>query len=288
MKTDLKLLEDRIVGWAMAHPAIRAAIIAGSTERQVNPADEWSDMDFELYVTDFGEFVANLEWLKQFGSLWTILQLQEDDGHVMLVLYENGQKVDFHFFLVDDLHRLVTTQILPDSCRRGYRIIVDKDNSASKLPPPVYDPLDYEKPSEDEFATQINAFWYGVVYIAKQIRRRNLWVVKSADWRIKQNLLKILEWHAQATHSEKIDTWHGGHFLSQWVDARTHAALQGVFGTYAIDSSWQALFATADLFHDLAVETGQRSGYRYPLDLEIKVMELVRSLRGADDLAIGE
>lgn len=272
------------MAWALVYPAIRAAIIGGSTARQVNPADEWSDLDFELYVIDSDELAASSKWLEQFGELWTVLQLRENGHPVMLALYEGGQKVDFHFFPVDELQRLITTQTLPDSCRRGYRIVVDKDNDAAKLPPPRYEPPDFEKPNEETFVYEINAFWYGVMYVARQIRRRNLWVVKSADWRIKQNLLKILEWHAQATHPNQIDTWHDGHFISQWVDVRTRAALKDLFGPYEARSSWQALFVTADLFHILAVETAQSSGYRYPLDLENNVMEIVRSWYEADDL----
>lgn len=283
-----KLLEDRIVAWALSQPTIRTVLIGGSTERQVNPADEWADLDFELYVTDFGEFASSSEWLKQFGELWTELQILEDSNPVILALYEDGQKVDFHFFPIDVLHRLMTTQTLPDSCRRGYRIVLDKDNDAEKLPPPRYEPPDYEKPTAAAFAFQVNAFWYGVIYLAKQIRRRNLWVVKSADWRIKQNLLKMMEWHAQATFPKKVDTWHDGHFISQWVDARTHAALEVLFGIYEARSSWQALCATADLFHVLAVETAQSLGYWYPLDLENNVMEIVRSWYEADDLGFYE
>src|SRR5579864_4371169 len=102
MKPILKQYEERIVGWASAHPSIRATIVCGSTERRINPADEWADLDFEIYVTGFGEFLANTDWLTAFGPVWTHLQLQEEDGPVFLVVYEGGEKVDFHFFLVNE------------------------------------------------------------------------------------------------------------------------------------------------------------------------------------------
>jgi len=217
---NLKHLEKRIVDWAMTCSSIRAVIIGGSTERRVNLGDEWADLDFEIFATDFGEFVTDTNWLERFGTPWTYLQLQENDRPVFVILYSGAEKVDFHFYNVEDLHNLVDNQKLYSSYIRGYRVVIDKDNLAIKLPPPSYMPQPV-KPSEDEFSFQVNAFWYGAPYVAKQIRRRNLWVVKFRDWTIKQSLLKVLEWYAQTVHQWNYDTWHDGHFMRQWLDTAT-------------------------------------------------------------------
>jgi aminoglycoside 6-adenylyltransferase len=278
---NLKGLENRIVEWAMTRPSIRAAIICGSTERRVNPGDEWADLDFEIYVTDFSEFLTSTEWLNNFGRVWTYLHLRENDGPVFLALY-GGEKVDFHFFSIEELQRLVNAQELHDSYFKGYRTVVDKDRIAAQLPAAPSAPPLVSRPSEDEFAVEVNAFWYGALYVAKQIRRRNLWVVKFRDWTTKQNLLRMLEWHAQATHHWQCDTWHDGHFMSQWTDTQTWEALFGAFGAYGPRSSWQALFATSDLFHRVAIETAHHLGYAYSFDLDNQVTGYIKSLYQAD------
>lgn len=285
LNANLDQLEKHVTEWATAQPSIRAAIICGSTERQVNPGDEWADLDFEIYATDFSKFVASTDWLNNFGTVWTYLQLQEDGVPAFLALYQGGEKVDFHFLNVNELQRLVDTQELHSSYTRGYRVVIDKDNLAARLPPSLSTPLPPAKPTEDEFAFQINAFWYGALYVAKQIRRRNLWVVKFRDWTTKQSLLKILEWHAQTTHQWTYDTWHDGHFMSQWVDSQAWKALHYTFGEYESGSSWRALLATLDLFHRLAIETAQGLGYSYSLDLDSKVTEHIKSLYQADGLS---
>jgi hypothetical protein len=33
-------------------------------------------------------------------------------------------------------------------------------------------------------------------------------------------LLRLLEWHARATHGWDYDTWHNGRFLEKWADPR--------------------------------------------------------------------
>ncbi len=282
MDSALKRLENQVTAWAAAQPAIRAVVVGGSTARRVNPGDEWADLDLEIYATDFDEFTASPAWLTQFGEVWTYLQLQEGDNPVFLTLYEGGEKVDFHFFHVDQLRRLVEAQELPPAYRRGYRVVVDKDGLAARLPAPLSTPVPVARPTAEEFAFQVNAFWYGVLYIARQIRRGNLWVVKFRDWTAKQSLLVMLEWHTQSTHNWEYETWHDGHFMSQWVDEPTWQELHQAFGAFDAQASWQALFATLALFRRLAVETAQNLGYSYPADLDRKVTAEIHSLHRGD------
>ena len=283
MKPILKQYEERIVAWASAHSSIRVAIVCGSTARPINPADEWADLDFEIYVTDFSEFLANTDWLTGFGSVWTYLQLEEKEGPVFLVVYAGGEKVDFHFFLVDELEKQVFCQKLHTSYARGYHIAVDKNNQATKLPAPLTMPPPIEKPSEGAFAAQVSAFWYGALYVAKQIRRRNLWVVKFRDWTMKQNLLKVMEWHAQSRNSWNLDTWHDGHYMSQWADPQLFETLQQTFGRFDASDSWRALLVTTDIFSRLSRELALSLDYRYPVELDDQVTQYLRDLHDTDE-----
>jgi aminoglycoside 6-adenylyltransferase len=111
--------------------------------------------------------------------------------------------------------------------------------------------------------------------LARQIRRRNLWVAKSRDWVLKGRLLTMLEWHARATHGWDTDTWYEGKFLAQWTDPGTWQALHGVFGHFDAADSWPALFATMDLYRHLATETAAHLGYAYPTALDERVTQFV-------------
>ena len=275
----LKQVEGKIVDWATHQPAIRAAIIAGSTQREVIPADEWSDLDLEFFVTDFDEFSLNLDWIGGFAPVWTYLQIDEPEGPVFLVIYEGGEKVDFHFFQVNELERLVNAQELSGSQQRGYRIVMDKDGLAQKLPPPLKTPPSVRKPNKDTFDFEVRTFWYGALYVSKQIRRRNLWVVKFRDWTMKETLLKIMEWYAQVTHNWEIDTWFGGHHIQAWVDDQTMHELHNVFGHFDSDDSWQALFATMNLYRRLATHVANDLGFNYPAELDQKVTHRIEEIQ---------
>lgn len=285
MKPNLAQYETRIVAWADAQPAIRAILIVGSSERHINPADEWSDLDLEIFVTDFSPFIENTEWLEEFGPLWTFLQLQEE-GPVFLAVYDSAEKVDFHFYNIAALETFAAEQRLPDATQRGYRIALDKDHVASKLPPIASaKPPIMTKPSPDVFAEEMSRFWYGVLYTAKQIRRRNLWVVKIADSRVKQCLLKMLEWYAQSQHDWAIDTWHDGHFLSQWCDPDTFQEVEHSFGHFDVPDSWQALFSTITLFRRLSYTLAEHLDYFYPAQLDNNCTEYIHALHLEDNRA---
>lgn len=281
----IKQLEERIVIWAEARPNIRAILVVGSRARRDHPGDEWADLDLMVFAADFTDYLSGLDWLDGIGQVWVSLPYQTGDGDPeRLVLFEGGYKVDFVFFSLDELQRLANVPGLPGVYRRGYYILIDKDGLAAQIPPPPdRRPFD-DPPSEDSFLLTANAFWYGAVYVAKQIRRRELWVVKFRDWTMKEDLLKVIEWHAQASHSRNYDTWHIGRFMPEWTDPQTWDALHRAFGRFEAGDSWRALLVTMDLFRRLATETASHLGYDYPATLDEHVTTFVNTLYRADDL----
>lgn len=78
---------------------------------------------------------------------------------------------------------------------------------------------------------------------------------------MKRLLLRVLEWHAQATRA--ADTWHEGRFLEEWADERVIAGLRAAYAHYDAEDVARALAATMDLFAWLARETAERLGLAY-------------------------
>ena len=281
----IQQLENRVITWAESQPNIRAILVVGSRARRDFLADEWSDLDLMVFATHFESYLAHDDWLDNIGAVWVNLPFQTgDDDPERLVLFDGGRKVDFIFLAVEELRRMVESGTLGDVYQRGYYILVDKDGLAAQLIPPSFSPPPYEKPSEQTFALAVDFFWYGAVYVAQQIRRRDLWIVKSRDWMMKEQLLRMLEWHARAAHGWNHDTWHNGKSLSEWTDTQTWNDLQGAFGRFDAADSWQALLTTMGLFRRLATETASRLSYTYPTAMDECTTQLVNALHAEDDL----
>lgn len=275
-------LQQRIVNWAAKEKAIRALILCGSHARTVRPADEWADLDFEIFVTEARPFRSDVGWIEDFGPVWTHLELKDGAADVFLILYEGPRKVDFHVFPTAALEKAVADQTLHSAYVRGYEIVLDKDGLAVQLPPPLAEPPTHARPAPADFSFQVRAFWYGAVYVAWQIRRRNLWVVKFRDWTMKEHLLRMIEWHTQAANNWRVDTWNDGHFLTDWASPEVVDSLHNVFGRFDAGDSWKALLATMELFGRLARQTATRLDVPYPDSLERKVAAYVRSLHEQD------
>ena len=285
--TAMQQLEDRIIAWAESQPEVRAILVIGSRARRDLTADEWSDLDLIVFATDSERYLAGDEWLHDIGQVWLNLPHQTGGGHQeRLVHFDGGCKVDFVFFAVDDLRRMVESGKLGDIYHRGYYVLVDKDELAAQLPPSPFAPPPYEKPSTDLFTLAVNSFWHDAAYVARQIRRRNLWAANMRNAKMKEMvLLRMLEWHARAVNGWDYDTWHNGYLMSEWTDPQTWDELQSTFGGLGVVESWRALLAMMDLFRRLAVETASGLGYTYPGATDERFTRLVKRLYEKDDQA---
>src|SRR3712207_4474218 len=58
-------LIDGFVAWAERQAPVRAAAVVGSRARTDRPADEWSDLDLVVVVTDPQPYLTTTDWLAQ-------------------------------------------------------------------------------------------------------------------------------------------------------------------------------------------------------------------------------
>lgn len=276
---DMAVIVERISDWAIAQSEIRLVLVVGARARQSPPPDRWSDLDLSLFCTDFNRLVSDPGWLECIGEVWVWLPEAMAEGlPQLLVLFEGGVKVDFGFFPLHIVEAFAASRRLDVLHDRGFYPLVDKDGWARRLPAPTRRPSQPGSPSEADFRSVVNAFLYGAVYVAKQIRRRNLWVVKYRDWTMKTHLLQMMAWHARALHGPAYDTLHDGHALSLWTDAQTWADLHHAFGGFGVSESWRALFGSLNLFRRLATHTALCLGFDYPTRLDRKITTYVEDL----------
>lgn len=275
----------RFTAWAQAEDNVRAAFVIGSRARTDHPADDWSDLDVIILARDPQRYLTDIDWIRTIGDPWiTFLEMTPDgQGFEHRVLFAGGLDVDFipesnerfRAYLRDGFSDLDAGLLL-----RGIRLLVDKDNLAPALHAARPSPTATPHPHPDAFAFRnaVNDFWYHTVWTAKKLRRGELWVAKSCcDGYLKNLLLRILEWHAQAT-LPATETWMRGRFLEEWADPRALAEMKEIFAHYDKDDVWRALEATMHLFRWLAQETAAHLGYPYPATADRRAADIVHAL----------
>ena len=256
---------DRIVAWAEAQPDIRAVVMTGSRGRGDGSVDAASDYDLEVFTNDPSRYETN-EWMEELGEVWVYLPTTSDEheGYLMrLVVYADAVKVDFGFAALDVLVSTVAAGTLTALYDRGYRVLVDKDGLAARLPEPARRAQPRPVPTADEFRTAVEEFWFEASHIPKLLFRDELWVVKMRDWTMKLLLLQMVEWHALASDPNR-DVWHIGTRMQEWAAPGVWQRLPETFGGFAHDESLRAVVAMMRLYRELAVEVAQRLGYEYP------------------------
>jgi aminoglycoside 6-adenylyltransferase len=274
-----KRMERKVREWALAQPEIRVILVIGSRARRDHPGDKWADLDLMLFATDFKHYPYESGWLSQFGEVLAPIAQQTGKGDPeWLVLFDDFFKVDFVFLGAAELERLSRAETLGDEYQRGYYVLVDKDGWAPRLPQPAYVLPPSDAPTEKQYSRLVETFWYGAVYVTKQIWRKELWIVKYRDWTMKEQLLTMIEWHARAMNGSDYDTWHDGRFLPEWADSRTVLELYDSFGRFDAADSWRALHGTMRLFRRIALETADKLSYSYPILLDERVTQFFHSV----------
>lgn len=266
------------VTWSAQGVSARLILMVGSQARSDHPSDAHSDLDLEVFGTDYDP-AAYLSWLRSFAPVWMILDDPGSDVPKWLVLYQGGFKVDVSLNSMESLNDIIRTQRLWSSQQRGYAVLLDKEHLAPLLPAIASDPSVFSQlPDESAFRKLIDQYWYGSLYVARQIKRGNLWKVKWADQLQQNTLLTMLEWHALALHDGNVSVWNNGNFMREWVDEPTWYALHDVFAHFDAEDSWRALHASMQLFQTLSEAVAVQLHFEYPATMVQDILTTIERL----------
>lgn len=275
-------LLQRIRAWGNAQSDIRALIVTGSYAR--GQADALSDLDLEIFTHTPDRYLQSSSWMTDIGPVCVYLALvNERDLPTRLIIFEDGSKVDFTICPVAVLDGMVETRRLPALYERGYHVFVDRDQVASRLPQASLTSPTTPAPTEEEFTQTIHEFWFEVYHVVNYLQRNDLWAAKAHDWRLKELLLRMLEWYEKSLHGWDCDAGHGGTHVSEWVEPNMRARLHRMFAHFDVVDSQEALQTTVEIFGEIVRDTAGRFRYRYPEDVERCIRRCIASLGAPDE-----
>src|SRR5215471_16575903 len=195
-----------------------------------------------------------------------------------------GTKIDYIVWPVALLQRVLDKPRLPDVLDVGYRVLVDKDHLAYGLKPPTYTAHIPERPTEKQFQSLVEEFWWETIYVAKNLWRDELIHVKyNLDFVMKYQLLRrLLEWRIEIDHNWSWKPGAMGRGLKKFLPSETWAEFASTYVGEDIDENWDALFKTIGLFRRIAIEVGDVLGYGYLYDLDDRVTRYLQGIRGLE------
>ena len=276
-------LIERFTSWALDQTDVRSAIIVGSWARVDRPADNLSDLDLAVIVTDPSIYLSDATWLRRFGEPGLTFIESTADGNFRerRVLFRDGRDVDFSLLPVDIVQQMVEQKVpdeIADVLRRGFRVLLDKDGLVEQLTDPTRWAEDPPMlPSELIWTETSHDFFYHAVWAAKKARRGELWIAKSScDGYLKNLLLRLIEWYARSKND--LDTWHKGRFLEHWAEPEILQELPGVFATYELADVQRALLANLRFYERLGRQLASRLEYAFPGDAYSFAVDQVKQM----------
>jgi aminoglycoside 6-adenylyltransferase len=276
---------QRVVDWAQAEENVRAAFLIGSRAESGGQPDRLSDHDVLLFVRDRSRYEADESWLTAFGSILVKL----NDGYELLgsrvvtrlVQYQAGHRIDFSIHDVGLLERISAAPALPEMLDAGFRVLVDKDDWASRLPASTGEAYRGSLPSETIFRHVVNEFWWEVLYVAKHLARGEvLPALYSQECVIRfRCLLPMLEWYARAVHGSESRLGPHGRGLVRELDPPEVDRLNRTFLGSSVAEGWEALFETMEYFRQISSSVAECLDFACPHELSKGVERLVQDMK---------
>jgi len=292
---------DRFVARCRAERSVRGVILLGSAAHD-GVVDPLSDLDL-MVIANQRRRISSPEWLDSIDPpplfSWTY-QSPVGSQTVRQAIYDGPLVVDIAlvssaqaFLLgmaVTGLSQLFTLRRhLPISLTlqldawlaitgRGTKVLLDKHGLAKRMAASVA--VAPEIPTQDVYLNTVHTLLGLILWESKQLVRQELWMaLGTIDQQVKQCLLTMMKWHTIATSPRLGDTWYGGRRVQEWADPRWVVALPQTWPSYDVQGAWDALLATLELFSNVAKETAQSLGHRYPVDEELRVRSWINARR---------
>jgi len=264
---DHRAVLDRILAWARDDDTIRAAVLTGSLASGNGIADEHSDLDIELYVTDLSTLLESDAWYHQFGEVLVVEALENPGWHPTRLVYYVDGKIDF---------MVAPAGVLADGVLydRPFRVLINKDATEGAFQPVPR--VHQQPPAAAEFLESVNFFYAAAIMWAKYLARSDPWAAKIRDWESKTQLLRMIEWDQKARKGWDYDTWYLGIRLHEWMDPDVVICVEQCWCGLSIEDSARALRASLALFDALSTRTAMVLGF-VPFD-STRVRERVEHL----------
>jgi aminoglycoside 6-adenylyltransferase len=280
---------DKLIHWAKEQDSIRVMLMTSTRAVPNAPVDVFSDYDIVLVVENIRPFYEDRRWLEDFGEVlvvyWDPIYPDPDYGNEKfgnVTQYAAGLKIDFTLLPVEWLQKVVEAPALPTELDAGYRILLDKDYITVGMKPPTYSAYIPVPPTNEAYQKWIEDFFSDAPYVAKCLLRGELLPVKwCLDYDMKHIYLRqVLEWKIGLDHGWAVPVGALGKGLKKRLPPEIWSQLESTYAGVGIEENWEALFRTMALFREVAMEVGERLGYKYPLDLDQRVTAYVQKMQG--------
>lgn len=272
-----KEIMDLILNFAEKDERIRAVYMNGSRTNPNIEKDIYQDYDIVYVVSETKSFLENKKWITAFGDIAIVQEpdlvdiafgIEHDfnNRYVWLILFRDGNRID--------LSIEVKEKMLEGYFKDKLTVpLMDKDNCLPHIAPPTDEDYWVKKPTELQYISCCNEFWWCLNNVGKGIARDELpyamWMFNVV---VRDMLVKMIEWHIGVTTNFSVSTGKLGKFFKKYLSNELYEMYSKTYSDADYDNFWMAIFNTCELFRTTALHVGKYFGYIYNQSEDINMI----------------
>jgi aminoglycoside 6-adenylyltransferase len=279
-----KEMFDLILEVAQKDERIKAVYMNGSRTNPSAPKDIFQDYDIVYVVTETASFINNEKWINTFGDLLMVQEPDKNDQSIgidmdfdrsygYLMLFKDGNRIDLHIETKDSMiNGYVSDKLtLP---------LLDKDNCLPLIPGPTETDYHLKKPTEPLYLSCCSEFWWCLQNVAKGIWRDELPYAKLMfEHTTRVSLDKMVSWWIGTKHDYQVSTGKMGKYFKKYLPASYWELYKATYSDSNYENFWSSIFATCDLFRNLAIDVSEYFSFDYPLDDDTNMTVYLKRVR---------
>ncbi|MDF2535740.1 MAG: hypothetical protein K0R18_1899 [Bacillales bacterium] len=256
---------------------IQVAVLNGSRANPNAPKDFLQDYDVRVYVKDLtmaiNQYRVDQRWINQFGEL-VIMQINDfnDGAFIIMSQFKSALRIDLSFQHLSKLQ----SEISKDSLNK---ILIDKGGNSQ--PNRTANETSYfvKKPTQQEWNRTLNELWWLQPYIAKELWRDEIPLVKKLyDNILMVELRNLLEWQVGEEYNWEVNVGHAGKWLKQLLPEVIYAEFIHFYSSADSNEQWDKLLRMGSFIRKIAQPLALKLGYEYPIVNDERVSEYIREI----------
>ena len=279
MRTSSEMLE-LILNIAKNDERIRAVQMQGSRTNSKVPIDKFQDFDICYYVNNISSFKNDKNWINIFGERLMLqipdlgIEVENMGIIVYTMLFTDGNRID----LV-----LIPTEIYKNGNDKNEEseavLLFAKDEMFKPFPPATHKQYLIKPPTEKEYFSVCNKFWWSAQYVAKGIYRDELPYVKTfLDKFMRDELNKIIEWYIGNITNYSVSTGKYGRYFKLYLNEEQYDMFCKTYTDNNYKNIWDSMFLMCDLFSNLSLEVAKCNNFNYNREDEENMIKYLKKI----------
>lgn len=259
---------DLILKVAKEDERIRAVYMGGSRTNQNVKKDIYQDYDIVYVVTETKSFLDNKGWISVFGDIAIVqepdlvdttfgIKMDFNRSYTWLMLFKDGNRIDLGIQIKEEALKEYTNNKLTIP-------LLDKDNCLPQIPPSTDEDYWVKKPSELQYTSCCNEFWWCLNNVAKGIARDELpyamWMYNVV---VRDMLVRMIEWYIGINTDFSVSAGKLGKYFKKYLPSELYEMYSKTYSDSDYNNFWAAIFKACDLFKTVALNISEHFGYNY-------------------------